>query len=105
MIISVKDKMYAVDFHHITQEPNRSTVCLIAPFDPNKKKPTFKEYFFSSGTSEPVIEGQAFCHENDQFCKATGRRLAFTRALQNGGFSQPERKEFWEQYFASGVKP
>jgi hypothetical protein len=77
MIISVKDKMYAVDFHHITQEPNRSTVCLIAPFDPNKKKPTFKEYFFSSGTSEPVIEGQAFCHENDQFCKATGRRLRF----------------------------
>lgn len=44
--------------------------------------------------------GSTRCHERDQFCKATGRKIAFGRALRDCGLGRDERRSAWEQFFA-----
>lgn len=46
---------------------------------------------------EIVNVGRAFLNPQDNFCKATGRRLALKRAIEY--FSYEDRKDIWEQYF------
>lgn len=43
--------------------------------------------------------GYALCVMADNFVKATGRRIALTRAL--AGFPREVRAEFWAQYWYS----
>ena len=40
----------------------------------------------------------AFCSENDQYCKETGRKISLTRALKQTNFDKGQRKEVWETY-------
>lgn len=62
------------------------------------------------GSYTQVAEAVAACSRKDNFCKATGRKLALTRALADvrvryrGGMltrplSKDERREFWQAYF------
>jgi hypothetical protein len=41
--------------------------------------------------------GQSVCSKVDQFVKAEGRKLAFTRAIQP--FDRETRTLFWNKYF------
>lgn len=47
----------------------------------------------------PSVMGVARCSERDRFCKATGRKIAFTRAIS----SQPRdvRAKLWAAYHMS----
>lgn len=49
---------------------------------------------------EVLSYGIATCHDNDQFCKATGRKLSLARALKKAGFTKTTRAEVWSAYFA-----
>ena len=51
-----------------------------------------------TGTMVDIYRGHAYCHNKDNFCKATGRKIALTRALQHN-FTRNERKQIWDQYF------
>ena len=42
--------------------------------------------------------GSAKCMRADQFVKATGRKIAMTRAMPSN-FTKEQRKEVWEQYW------
>ena len=46
-------------------------------------------------------QGVACCYGTDQFYKATGRKLALSRALVDAQFSKAERTEVWRQYWAT----
>lgn len=41
----------------------------------------------------------AYCSVMDQFDKAKGRVIAFSRALQTAGLSREERTALWTQYW------
>lgn len=43
--------------------------------------------------------GTAYCSVLDQFNKAKGRKLAFTRALRVAPFDKVERAILWNDYF------
>jgi len=57
--------------------------------------------FISLG-EECVSAGAALCSLGDNFVKATGRKIALARALKP--FSREDRKEVWDQYFATVKK-
>ena len=45
---------------------------------------------------ERLHTGVACCSLSDQFCRATGRKLAFTRAVS--AFDRDTRTQFWGAY-------
>jgi hypothetical protein len=49
-----------------------------------------------------VLMGTATCHEEDQFCKRIGRRIALKRAIES--LPKNERKKIWEIYLNRGKK-
>ena len=54
---------------------------------------------------EIVGQGVAKCSKKDNFCKATGRKIALARAIKEN-FTKEGRKIFWDAYlaFQNGVK-
>ena len=44
--------------------------------------------------------GYAVCSKDDNFCRATGRKIALTRALQN--YPREFRREVWQAYHKRG---
>lgn len=42
--------------------------------------------------------GKAQLHENDQFCRDTGRKLSLRRALANAKIPRKKRAQVWEVY-------
>lgn len=49
---------------------------------------------------ELVALGVAYCSKQDQFVKYKGRKLALTRALEDGLFDKKERTGFWNKYWS-----
>ena len=47
------------------------------------------------------VSGYAKCSPRDQFTRAKGRKIAFTRAIQ--GFSKSERAQLWQELWSKGV--
>lgn len=41
----------------------------------------------------------AYCHTNDNFCRATGRKIALTRALDGLKLDKETRQKIWKTYF------
>lgn len=58
------------------------------------------KYSSSAGVRLRTGVGSALCSAKDNFCKATGRRIAFDRALLNHGFSKDECRQARKQFFA-----
>jgi hypothetical protein len=57
----------------------------------------------------PIAVGVSNCHPNDNFCKSTGRKVAFTRLLLRMMeefiiSSRLERALLWEAYFKAFKK-
>jgi len=60
-----------------------------------------------------VADGFAECHPKDNFCKATGRKLSLSRALQmlypnkkgkkRSKATRSLRQTFWDAYASSGA--
>ncbi|MEK6860551.1 MAG: hypothetical protein AABY07_01140 [Nanoarchaeota archaeon] len=54
---------------------------------------------------DPVAVGMAFCHIMDNYNKAMGRKIAFTRALDNLGIEKKEREIAWCEFFSRHKLP
>jgi hypothetical protein len=53
------------------------------------------------GFAPVLVSGMAVCHENDNFYRALGRKIAFTRALHRAFEGEPgraTRAAFWRAY-------
>ena len=51
-----------------------------------------------AGAVRLAAAGLAACSKQDRFCKATGRKLALQRALEQVRLSKDERRMVWEAY-------
>lgn len=49
-------------------------------------------------SGESAAYGTARCHKMDKWDRQAGRRLALTRALDDGRFARACRLKFWEEY-------
>ena len=80
---------YRVSFNHTHFDPN---------FD------LFRGYThcFISKDDKAEFMGVAWCSTQDQFNKATGRKVALTRALKP--FDKETRTRFWNAYWEAGGK-
>ncbi len=58
--------------------------------------PTVTDAFLLDEAGVVFAGGRAWCHENDNFCKETGRKLALTRAVKD--LPKEQRKAVWEAY-------
>ena len=80
MTITVNDQEYRVRFRH-------------------EVKKFVNEHRLVCCTINDGEEEYALCNPKDQFCKATGRKIALARALKNMNFDKPSRRQFWAEYF------
>jgi len=90
----VPDKKYDKD-HTV---PLRSTQCYIEAVDVSKidtNNPDEKPGYFV------VAHGETVQSRQDNFCRATGRKIALARALANLTHDRELRKAFWDAYFWS----
>ena len=81
MTIKINDKEYRVQFEY-PDEPypaGKITICHI--------------------NDMVHFAGIALCNPKDQFCKATGRKIALSHALKSIGLDKPARRQFWAEYF------
>lgn len=107
MRIELNGKSYFVDFAHEGRVEaaawphevvsNGATYCWVYE-DTDNNRILHREGL------RPSADGRAYCHIYDQFRKSVGRKISFTRALYNLGFSKEERKELWEGYFKAMPK-
>lgn len=54
-------------------------------------------------TGKLIGEGEAICHTNDQLRKASGRKIALARALENSGMDRDLRTRVWTQYLGTST--
>ena len=78
---------YNVHFHYFFHRRQQYTHCLIV----NVEEP------------EKNYGGYASCSLADNFCRATGRKIALARAIR-GLFNREERKAFWAAYWEERKK-
>jgi hypothetical protein len=94
--VTLPTRVIEISFSHSNpkvEETGRFTLCEICVIS-------------AMGASIAGTVAIARCHPwYDQFSKATGRKLALTRALKNFGLSKDERRVVWEKYWEiCGVK-
>jgi len=80
---------FKINFQHFNNpEDIRSTECHL--LDENK---------------EFLLKESAYCHENDNFNRAIGRKLSLSRMLELAskmiGFDKVDRQLIWDEYFKS----
>ena len=78
--VDIGHETIKVDFHYGEDNGLRVTECKVN---------------FLSSLRLPQI-GKAVCSPEDNFCKATGRKVALTRALRT--LPRDLRKEVWDTY-------
>lgn len=72
-----------ISFQHFTKdEQYPRTLCRIW-FDLNK---------------DAASAGAAYCHPKDNFCKATGRKIALRRVLVVAKLPRQDREAIWREY-------
>lgn len=50
-----------------------------------------------------AVYGIAYCSKNDNFCRFTGRKIAFTRAVAN--FPRDVRTQMWNAFWENEAAP
>ena len=96
--IMIKTLNFVVDFHHTQDEK------IIAGLNPPRVMPkaaTICEIFeiVDTDSVKAVSKGKAFCTKNDQFVKATGRKVALRKAVAS--LPREQRVEIWSSYLAA----
>jgi 7-keto-8-aminopelargonate synthetase-like enzyme len=82
--VIVNDSTLKVGFaHHRNLKAKPVTICTI------------------TGGKDVVSSGAARCADHDNFCRATGRKLALTRALAK--FDKAARSVVWAKYWATAT--
>lgn len=90
MLVKINDdgtKVY-VSFHHVTQGPDKRTICIITQTNVGDEGETI------------LASGVARCSQKDLYSKETGRLLSMTRALSS--FVKSFRAQIWEAYWHRG---
>lgn len=83
--IELNCREYRIKFHHTTNST--------------------EAWIVDEESKVPFAIGYADCHPTDGFCKATGRKIALSRALQEFTEDKQERSQVWEKYWSlSGVE-
>ena len=62
------------------------------------KKPTNLQFVGSSLDGSAVHCGHSQCNANDNFCRATGRKLSLARVLKKAELPKEERTKVWDAY-------
>ena len=99
ILVSAGKRTFALAFSHpkVTEHrrknyPERWTHCQIFAVEPS----------LAAGAPRLTLlaEGQTGCSVKDNFCKATGRKIALTYALKQLGptFGKVDRAAVWEGY-------
>ena len=89
--------------HHRKNYPRRWTHCQIFAVEPSLAGGALRFTL--------LAEGSTGCSVKDNFCKATGRKLALTYALQKAGsnlykiFNKADRAAIWEGYLCRAEAP
>ena len=101
--VILPNRRLGIEFSHRMTLYNPS----FPPFEPVKVKGTQCEIYALDINGLKMIpkiaRGEAMCQENDQFCKAIGRKIALTHALEDYvEFSKYERGKIWEAYWNRG---
>ena len=96
ILIDKSGRKYAAHFRHIQDEENRwATECTVHELPCSEQaRPC---------NTEPHSTGVAKCARMDNFCKATGRKLALARALRP--LPRSLRSELWANYFEHFKQP
>jgi hypothetical protein len=81
--VKIGDRDLRVRFGHV---PPHFTYCQIYPIGWQRWE-----------AKKDWLDGYAWCHPQDQFCKKTGRKIALARALRD--LPRWARKRIWEEYF------
>ena len=72
------------------------------PNFPNTPKGEIATYTTIKFNNKIIVEGYALCSEKDNFCKAIGRKISLTRAIEtakkNGEINKDISKRIWEEY-------
>jgi hypothetical protein len=87
--VNTSKGIFKINFQHFNNpEDIRSTECHL--LDENK---------------EFLLKESAYCHENDNFNRAIGRKLSLSRMLELAskmiGFDKADRQLIWDEYFKS----
>jgi hypothetical protein len=72
---------FEYDVHASIQNEGRTTTCIVTKGD------------------KLICKGNSHCHKKDNFVKATGRKIALTRAIELLQLDKESRKEMWNKYF------
>jgi len=95
----VKTENFVVDFHH-TQD-QEIIASLNPPVNPPKAATRCNIFFKTQAgvSTTPLVVGTAFCTKNDNFVKATGRKVALRKAVAS--LPREQRVEIWSGYLAA----
>jgi len=99
MKVKIDENYYRVDFHY-THEPRANKNGTLSA------KPVTTTCYIYTATDDNKIRSQvaiesAHCSLKDNFCRATGRKISFTKALRKAFPSfegQKMRTAFWKVY-------
>ena len=94
LAVNLYDDKYLVRFKYTRGDPlyHERTTC------------TIRKVADDPDLSELVGFGHTKLHPNDNFCKNTGRKISFARALKDADMDKEERKLFWQEYFKARGK-
>jgi hypothetical protein len=84
MIVKTSLGDTTVSFRHEEFEGSRATICTVVAGPPDAPDDSF---------------GIAVTHPKDNFCRATGRKIALERAI--GHWSKADRRLIWQAYWKS----
>ena len=91
MILNSGNTDYRLNFSHYEDENGRATACTIERVEAGGR--------FKDDGSQIGTVGKAQCAPEDNFCKATGRKISLTRALST--VDKAERSDIWDAYLAN----
>lgn len=104
MLLDVGNKQYAVHFLHgretdVATEPAGSQFQSRITFSYHTQCSLHEGKCVVKGcASQPrLLSGIAYCHPNDQFSKAAGRKVSLSRAI--AGLPRETRRMIWAAYF------
>lgn len=99
MLVELSNQLYQIKFER-RQNEYRAFLFKAKNVDGGQDRPQFTYAGFV---------GSSYCHPNDQFRRATGRKLALARLIElmSGGYlelDKEDRRKIWNIYFETHKK-
>ena len=90
--VVVQGKEHEVRFRHFPSANNLGGITTVAYATPLSDKSL-------SAILVRLVKGFSYCHQNDNFSRAFGRKLAFRRLLERLGVPRTDRRGAWLSYY------